>query len=79
MSTMNVSLPESQKSFVDQQVAERGYVSSSEYIRDLIRKEQDRQKLRHLIMEGVNSPPAGIADEEYFERLRARMSERVED
>ena len=78
MSTMNISLPESQKSFVDRQVIERGYASSSEFIRDLIRKEQDRQKLRDLIMEGVDSPPAGIADEEYFERLRARISEGLE-
>lgn len=75
MSTMNISLPETQKSFVDQQVCERGYASSSEYIRDLIRREQDRQQLRDLIMEGVNSPPAGVADEAYFNQLRARFSE----
>ncbi len=75
MSTMNVSLPESQKSFVDQQVAERGYASSSEYIRDLIRREQDTHKLRDLLIEGMNSPPAGVADAEYFEELRRRVRE----
>lgn len=73
MSTMNVSLPESQRSFVDEQVTERGYASASEFIRDLIRKEQDREKLRTLLLEGANSPPAGIADAEYFERLRERV------
>ena len=73
MSTMNISLPESQKSFVDQQVIDRGYASSSEYIRDLIRKEQDRQRLRDLLLEGMNSPPAGVADAEYFNQLRERV------
>ena len=73
MSTMNVSLPETQKSFVDQQVSERGYASSSEYIRDLIRREQDKQKLRELLLEGMNSPQAGVADAEYFNQLRERV------
>ena len=33
MSTMNISLPEAMKSFVDEQVNERGYGTSSEYVR----------------------------------------------
>ena len=73
MSTMNISLPETQKSFVDRQVIDRGYASSSEFIRDLIRREQDRQQLRDLLLEGANSPPAGIADTEYFNQLRERV------
>jgi antitoxin ParD1/3/4 len=36
MSTMNVSLPESLKSFMDERVTVRGYDTSSEYVRDLI-------------------------------------------
>lgn len=48
MSTMNVSLPDALKSFVDEQVASGGYSTSSEYVRELIRKDQDRQRLRHL-------------------------------
>ena len=38
---MNISLPETLKSFVDQQVAGRGFGTSSEYVRELIRKDQD--------------------------------------
>ena len=41
MTTMNISLPETLKSFVDGQVVERGYGTSSEYVRELIRKDQD--------------------------------------
>lgn len=50
MSTMNISLPNSLKSFVDEQVSERGYGTSSEYVRELIRKDQDRQRLRGVLL-----------------------------
>jgi len=33
MSTMNISLPETLKTFVDEQVSQRGYGSSGEYVR----------------------------------------------
>lgn len=42
MSTMNISLPDALKSYVDEQVASRRFGSSSEYMRDLIRRDQDR-------------------------------------
>ena len=70
---MNISLPEALKSYVDQQVSARGYGSSSEFLRELIRNDQDRQQLRALLLEGANSPPAGVADAEYFNRLRDRL------
>ncbi|MDE2768708.1 MAG: type II toxin-antitoxin system ParD family antitoxin [Chloroflexota bacterium] len=73
MSTMNISLPEALKSFVDQQVTSRDYSSSSEYVRELIRKDQDRQHLRGLLLEGAASPPAVIADSNYFGQLRDRV------
>lgn len=69
MTTMNISLPDELKSFVDAQVAGR-YSTSSEYVRELIRREQDREKLRNLLLEGAASPPAGPADEAWFEDLR---------
>lgn len=73
MSTMNISLPEALKSFVDQQVAGRGFGTSSEYVRELIRKDQDRQRLRGLLLEGGQSAPGSTADAPYFERLRSRV------
>lgn len=74
MSTMNISLPESLKAFVDEQAAERGYGTSSEYVRELICREQDRQHLRGLLLAGAGSVPAGVADARYFEQLRAKAS-----
>jgi len=76
MSTMNISLPDSLKSFVDEQVSQRGYGTSSEYVRELIRKDQDRQHLRGLLLEGAASATAGPADDAYFESLRRRVGGR---
>jgi len=70
MTTMNISLPDSLKSFVDEQVVTRGYGTSSEYVRELIRKDQDRTRLRNLLLEGAASAPSGVADEAYFDSLR---------
>lgn len=73
MSTMNVSLPDALKAFVDEQVSQRGYGTSSEYVRELIRKDQDRLQLRKLLLSGVASDPAAPADARYFESLRGRV------
>ena len=76
MSTMNISLPDALKSFVDEQVASRGYSTSSEYVRELIRKDQDRQRLRALLLDGAESAPTSPADEAYFDGLRERARRR---
>lgn len=73
MATMNISLPDALKSFVDEQVTGRGYGTSSEYVRELIRKDRERQKLRGLLLEGAHSSPAHRADAGYFEQLRERV------
>jgi antitoxin ParD1/3/4 len=70
MSTMNISLPDGLKTFVDEQVAKRGYGSISEYVRELIRKDQERSRLRNLLLDGAASAPTGVADAAYFEGLR---------
>lgn len=72
MGTMNISLPDALKRFVDEQVEQRGYGTSSEYVRDLIRRDQERTRLRGLLLEGAMSPPHGVADAAYFEGLRDR-------
>lgn len=74
MTTMNVSLPDELKSFVDAQVNQGGYGSTSEFVRDLIRREQDRQQLRVLLLDGASSPPGAIADSGYFAVLRAHVN-----
>ena len=70
---MNISLPDTLKSFVDEQVNQGSYGTSSEYVRDLIRKDQDRLQLRGLLLAGAASAPAAPADPSYFEGLRDRV------
>lgn len=72
MATMNVSLPDTLREFVDEQVASGRYGTSSEYIRELIRREQDRAKLRSALLEGASSPVEGAADAAFFDALRRR-------
>jgi len=73
MTTMNISLPSTLKSFVDEQVNQGAYGTSSEYLRELIRKDKDRLHLRGLLVAGATSAPAAVADAAYFEGLRKRV------
>ncbi len=74
MSTMNISMPETLRSFVDTQVSEGDYTSSSEYVRELLRKEQDRVRLREMLLEGAASPQSeNVWNAEYFEKMRQRV------
>jgi antitoxin ParD1/3/4 len=73
MSTMNISLPDTLKSFVDEQVSQRGYGTSSEYVRELIRRDQDRLQLRNLLLAGASSASTAPVDEAYFAGLRDRV------
>lgn len=72
--TMNVSLNEDLKVFVEARVKERGYSSYSEYVRDLVRKDEleaARDRLRALITEGLNSGP-GRPFDEVLNEMRSR-------
>lgn len=79
MATMNVSLPDALKDFVEAQVSERGYGTSSEFVRDLIRREQGRSRLRSQVIEGMTSGPGSELDDAYFERLREHVRNSEDD
>ena len=53
-----------------------GYGTSSEYVRELIRKDQDRLHLRSLLLAGAESAAAPPADDAYFAMLRDRVRQR---
>ena len=73
---MNISLPDTLKKFVDEQVDQRGYGTSSEYVRELIRRDQDRQGLRNLLIAGARSEPTTPVDSAYFDGLRKKVAKR---
>ena len=58
MQTMNISLPEPLKQFIDEQVSSGRYGSVSEYVRELVRQDEKhraQQKLESLLLEGLRS------------------------
>lgn len=70
MATMNVSLPDPMKAWVEAQTRDGRYSNASDYVRDLIRRDQDRQQavaeLQLLVDEGIASGPARRIDIEAF-------------
>lgn len=68
MATMNVSLPAPMKDWVERQTKSGRYSNASDYVRDLIRRDQDRQtavaELQKLVDEGLASGSAQKFDME---------------
>lgn len=75
LTSMNVSLPGSMREFVREQMQAGGYANASEFIRQLIRAEQQRlrKKLEALLLEGLDSGPATEMTEKDWKDLRARV------
>lgn len=67
MATMNISLPDQMKAWVDECVHSGRYANSSDYIRDLIRRDHMKlEELRLALMEGEQSGPSTGLDIEAF-------------
>jgi antitoxin ParD1/3/4 len=76
MATMNVSLPERMKEWVESQAKGGRYGNASDYIRDLIRRDQDRQdiiaEVQRLITEGIESGVSTRTPDELLREARRR-------
>lgn len=76
MGTMNISLPDPMKSWVEDQTKSGRYANSSDYVRDLIRRDRLRQEavaeIQTAVDAGLASGPATHLDREAFKvRMRA--------
>lgn len=81
MTTMNVSLPDTLRDYVEQQVKTGGYGSSSEYIRDLIRQDQKRKAQEHiqtLLLEGLDSGEASLMTAQDWTEIRQAVQNRLQ-
>ncbi len=75
--TMNISLTDDLKAFVDTRVKSRGYSSSSEYVRDLLRRDEEKLKeeqFQKLIQDGLDSP----LDSRSWEEHKASLTRKIE-
>lgn len=82
MTTMNVSLPDAMKEFVEEQIAKGGYETASDYVRALIRKAQIRaakEALDAKLMEGLESGPATPMSKADWDELKRRVWEREDN
>jgi antitoxin ParD1/3/4 len=88
MTSMNVSLPESLRQYVEEKVREGGYGSASEFIRELIRiakaRETKEAELRELVQLGLEQLHRGESLEfgesdlsKFFEEVKARARARL--
>ncbi len=80
MDTMNIALPESMKHFVQEQAAAGGYGSASEYVRELIRADQQRKRTEQidaLLEEGLDSGEPIPLTPEYLAEKKRTLAERL--
>jgi antitoxin ParD1/3/4 len=81
MTSMNISLPEPPKLFVEEQVSNGGYSTASEYLRELIREAQrreERQDLDAKLLAGLQSPTSEMTADDWTalrERILVRSPE----
>ena len=77
--TLNISLPDPMRAFVEEQVAQGGYSTVSEYIRQLIReahKQAARSKIEGLLLEGLDSGVGREVTAEDWKELERRIWQR---
>ena len=79
MTTINISLPETLKEYVEHRVTVGGYGTTSEYLRELIREDRKRiadEKLEELLMEGINSGEAKPLVPDFWEKLWHKIDDK---
>ena len=82
MTTMNISLPDEMKAFIESQVGQEGYATASEYLRALIRDAQKRkakQALEAKFREALESGPSTPMTREDWVALRKEALEVLSD
>jgi antitoxin ParD1/3/4 len=78
MQTMNISLPDPLKEFVDDQIAGGRYSSVSEYIRELIREDEKRkaqERLEALLLEGLESEASELTRQDFDEIRKEALAQ----
>jgi antitoxin ParD1/3/4 len=80
MTTMNISVPDDMKAFVEAEMAQEGYASASEYLRTLIREAQKRRAKRELeakFREALESGPATPMTREDWDSIEQEAMDRL--
>lgn len=74
MTRLDITLPESLKSFVEEQVTSRGYGTPSEYIQDLIYEDKEHREIEAKLLEALDEEPSEMTATDW-EGLRKRVAQ----
>lgn len=80
MKSMNISLPDTMRDYVEEQVKTNGYSSASEYFRELVRQDQKRkanERLETLLLEGLNSGARSEMTPQDWEEIRQSVRNKI--
>lgn len=80
MTTINISLPDAMREWIEDQLKSGAYGNASEYIRDLIRFDQKRraeERLETLLLEGLNSGRVMEVTAEYWAKKKRALVARA--
>lgn len=71
MATLNISLPDEMRALVDAQVASGRYANASDYIRDLIRRNQsEKEAIQLALLQGEQSGSSDITVQDILNTRR---------
>ena len=82
MTTVTISLPESMKEYIDDQVKTKGFGNTSEYFRSLVREAQQREadkRLEQLLIEGLSVGDDIVVTPAFWNDLKAEASARLNE
>jgi len=68
-SSMNISLPESLRSYVDSRVESGDYSTPSEFVRDLIRRDREQEEIEQKLLEGMQTASVPVG-KDFWSQLR---------
>ncbi|BAY65214.1 putative addiction module antidote protein, CopG/Arc/MetJ family [Calothrix brevissima NIES-22] len=80
MKSINISLPDVMRTYVEEQVASGGYSTVSEYFRELVRQDQKRkaeERLQTLLLEGLNSGSATPLTDQDWDDIRQAVQKKI--
>ena len=78
MQSMNISLPEPLKEFIDRQIASGRYSSVSEYVRELVRADEKRkaeERLETLLLEGLQGKETALTRDDWAAIRKEAMAQ----
>ena len=78
MATMNISLPDRMKSWVEESVGTGRYANASDYVRDLIRRDRERDlglaQLQEMITEGFESGESDQSIDDIWQDVKQELA-----